>query len=238
MSRKTNSATADDPTVSRIVIPLDSDGAIDWDQVRPSNRSQLLETVNNDVTILEHIGIAHESDGTGEEGEDGAPLPEITNENIKTGLDIITQANALLFRMVAPMILSHPLKSVQAKRKIPLQIDADIALKAFLLTEEQHKELDPRAMRLAKKYVPAASKKYLDVWMFAAMYMKYTADNAQKAMAAQIQRDGKKMMEQVAPPSVPIDSDKKPQNGEATSMPTAFTGNEGESLEPGAVPSV
>jgi hypothetical protein len=231
---------------NRLVVPLTASDEIDWESVRPSQKEQLLSIVNNDLAILEHIGISHES---GHITEDGEVLPEITLENVATGLDILSQANALLFRMLAPMVLpSHPLRSLAAGKKVPFELDKDIVLAAFKFTKAQHEEMDPRALRLAQKYMPEAAKKNLDIWLLGGMFLKFSADNAGNAIKMQFERDKKRMQQgpQVVPPQAVPDKDNLkgpapvPPNGHATD--TKMTNEDvevgGESLEPGAEPTV
>jgi hypothetical protein len=231
---------------NRLVIPLSGENEIDWESVRDSQREQLLSTINNDVTILEHIGMSQESAGITENGEE--VLPELTMENVGTGLDILSQANALVFRMLVPMVFPpNPWKSMQAGKRVPMSVDKDIALTCFRFSKEQHAELDPRALRLAKKYMPDVAKKNLDIWLLASMFLKYSIDNASKAVTIQLARDHARVgqqNQQVSPTPAP-DSDNRvvtqPTNGvdHSNDFPAQPTNEEeqgGESLEPGAEP--
>jgi hypothetical protein len=231
---------------NRLVIPLSGENEIDWESVRDSQREQLLSTINNDVTILEHIGMSHESATVGEDGKE--VLPELTIENISAGIDLLSQANALVFRMIAPMVLPpNPFKSAAAGRRVPVTIDKDIALTCFKFSKEQHAELDPRALRLAKKYLPDAAKKNLDIWLLGSMFLKYSIDNATRAVQIQLARDhmqiGKQQSSVPAAPSPDVDNKAtQPTNGvdHSNDFPAQPTNEEeqgGESLEPGVEPT-
>ncbi len=237
MASKVKSDSDPSPSrANRLAIPLTANGNIDWDNIRPSVREQYLSLVNEDVTTLEHIGMAHES-GMGMNTDDGETLPEVTNENVTMALDILCRTNALVFRMAVPKLIAHPVKSQIAKKRVPLEIDLDIATQAFQLTKKQHEELDPRALRLAKKYMPQTARKNLDIWMLVGMFLKYQADNAQTAIKAQISRDILRMNQQQAarpePPKPDVDQSaypaSVPPNGHAPAP-------SGETLEPGFVP--
>src|SRR5271168_5316725 len=174
---------------NRLVIPLTQNNEIDWESVRPSVKEQYLSIVNQDVATLEHIGMAHESTSSDDDVNSTDDFPQITSENIRTAFDILSQTNALAFRMLVPRVFSSPIRSQVEGRKVPLQIDLDIALSCFKLTDKQHAEIDPRAMRLAKKYMPAGVKQNLDIWLLATMYLKFQGDNAVNAMKLQNIRD-------------------------------------------------
>jgi hypothetical protein len=248
MPKKSNIPESDPTEASRIVLPLTSDGKINWDKVRSSQREQFLSVVNDDIITLEHIGMSHDSSGSDneEEGNEGLKL---TTENVGALIDTFNKANTIVFRMVAPLVIPHPIKSRMARKRVPLVIDTDIALSAFTLSEEQHKELDPRALRLAKKYMPEAAKKHLDVYMLLMMYLKYTGENCVSAITKQVNRDIEKMkaevVQQTAPlnqsPAPPPPPPVQPINGHDVSKQQPGSTNddeEGESLEPGAEPVV
>lgn len=182
--------TTEGASVTRLPsIPLASDGNIDWSSVRPSTASTFLNLIENDPKIREHIA---ELNGSG--GGDDAPdlFGGITQENVKAGLDILSQVNALVFRIGAARFMKSPVLRDANNRPLPLVIEPDILEKSFSLTEEQHKELDPRATKIVQKYsgnMPEWAKKHLDVIMFVSMYLKYTSANAQAAIVGQIGRD-------------------------------------------------
>jgi hypothetical protein len=221
---------------NRLVINLTPDNEVDWDALRGSQKQDLLNLVNNDVTILEHIGMSHDSVGDTETGE-GEGAPDISLANVKAFLEGLTKTNAMALTMVVPMFMPHPIKSRMAGRKVPFKIDKDLALQCFTLTKEQHDELDPRAQRLAKKYLPAAARKHLDIWMLGSMYLAYMVENTQTLIQKQLQRDiaAIAQVQSVAPPQKPIDSDAA--NGHAKQeSPSQEPGSTIESLEPGAEP--
>jgi len=147
------------------------------------------------------------------------PFGGLTLANVRTGLDILSQANALVVRVAAPRFMRHPFKRDPATGKpLPLVIDPDILQRCFTLTEEQHKELDPRALRLAQKLsgrMPDWLKRNLDVYMLLGMYVKYTGENALTAMQTQVKRDVE-LARQAAtrrPMQRPVDSDRSPEAG-------------------------
>jgi hypothetical protein len=238
---------------NRLSVPLTPDGGIDWDGMRPSTRARLLSMTGEDATILESIGMAGWVRGNPDAPDgDGGAFPAITEENIRAAIDLLSQSNALIFRMGAARWIKHPLKRTLDGKPVPFVMDMDILTRAFTMTDAQHKELDPRALRLAKKYtseLPDWIKKNLDVYMLAAMYLKYTADNAKTAMGLQIQRDianAVKAQGHVAATARPVDSDARtpspaPGNGHAAhdagmdnAQPGATFSPGPESFEPGS----
>lgn len=226
--------TMDSSRANRLILPLTADNQIDWETLenRPSMKQQYLDLVNNDVPTLEHIGMSHDAGGSHDE-ETGEHLPEITSDNVKAVLDILSRTNALAFRMLAPRVLAHPVKSQIEGRRVPLEIDLDVAMSCFMLTKEQHAELDPRALRLAKKYMPAEAAKHLDIWLLVGMYLKFTADNGINAIKVQVDRDVSRIKTRAAQSAgnpTPVDNDAgiKP-NGHAPEEGSSI----GESFEPG-----
>lgn len=239
-NKKPTNPDDDRSLANRLVIPLNQDNSIDWESTRESMKNQLLSIVNNDVTILEHIGMSHESGENDLEGMSGSDLEgEITTANVAAFLDGLTKTNALFVSMIIPRVLAHPIKSRMEGKRVPLNIDKDIALANFSLTPEQHKELDPRAERLARKYMPASARKHLDVIMLGSMYLNYMTLNIKNTIEAQLKKDLKEIMQggtSTAPPQAPIDTDKpSPVNGHA---PEAKFNEEviAESFEPGHEP--
>ena len=251
MAKKANIENGEMNRANRLIIPLTADDQIDWESVRPDQRKQIMSTVMDDVPILEHIGMAHVDTGNGDNTDiDGESAEgQVTIENVKAGLDILTRTNALLFRLVAPRIFADPILSQRQQRRVPLAIDMDIAIGSFGLTEKQHAELDPRALRLAKKYIPEAAKKNLDVILLCTQLLKYQAESVQVALKAQSERNMEraKRMTPIGQAPVP-DTDKKviPPNGHApepsvmnpNAQPGATDDTGGESLDPGAEPVV
>lgn len=234
--RKTEEVDGEITRGARLIIPLTGDNEVDWSAVRPAAKEQLLNIANNDVTILEHIGMAHES-GNNDDGESSDFEGDITQANVKMLLDSLTKANAIVAAMIIPRFVSHPFKRRADGKRVPFTIDRNIALSNFALTESQHAELDPRAERLAKKYMPAAARKHLDVIMLASMYMHYMEQNLEATVKAQVKYDIANVQSapQVAPPQAPIESDVsvKPNGHAPESVPEEpFS----ESLEPGHEP--
>ena len=224
----------------RISIPLADDGSIDWSGMRPSTRNRILDEVGPDIAakLIEHNG----GGGDSEMAETG---PAITAENVRTAIDLMSQANALIFSMAAPHLLKHPLKrDAKTGRPLPLTIDKDIALVAFRLTDAQHDELDPRAARIAQRYatrMPEWLKKNFDAYVLGVMFLKFQAENAKNAITAQLTRDVAVYRAAQAQPQPPIDSD-QPINGRDRTHTDVHTSEsvpeqpDGESLEPGAEP--
>jgi hypothetical protein len=163
-------------------------------------------------------------------GEDGADTAEpdlfggITLENIRSMLDVLGQANIIAVRMVGPRFLRHPFKKdAKTGRPAPLVIDPDILAASFTLTEKQHAELDPRALRIAQKYshkMPDWLKRHLDLYMLCGMYIKYTGENALTAMQTQIKRDIELVRQAAArqPKTRPIDTDARPHDDQAVRL--------------------
>jgi hypothetical protein len=172
---------------SRISLPLLDDGTVDWDHVRPSTMEKFAVIVKTDKNVRDTY---EEAFGPPPGGE--SPFGGITEENVATGLDLVCNINALVFRVAAARFVKNPFVKDKAGRPVPLVIDEDILSRTFRLTPEQHKELDPRATRLAEKYsrdLPEWLKKNMDLYMFASMFLAYTAQNAKTALQAQIARD-------------------------------------------------
>ena len=175
---------------SQLKIPLLPDGSIDWDGMRGSQHDRILSMVNNDPTILEYIGMSHLAEtGNGDEVE--VAKLEITAENVGIAIDSLSKANAKIFGFISHL-MPHPILKRADGKKVPFVIAPDILNSCFTLTEKQHKELDPRALRLAKKHakqLPNWLKKDFDFYMLAAMFLKFQGDNATNAMKAQVLRD-------------------------------------------------
>lgn len=227
----------------RITLPLTADGEnFDFETMRSSQKERFAKLVNDNASeILAAGGYETVADGeAGAEIEQPDLFGGISQENIRTGLDILSQANALALKIVAPMVMKHPFKKDSKTGKpLPFVLDVDVLQQAFMLSEEQHKELDPRALKVAQKYsghMPEWLKKNLDVYMLCGMYLRYTAANAQKAIQVQFNRDlelaKQEKIKQAAVTRRPIkpDSD-SPSNGEAglePPTPPTATGGIGE----------
>jgi hypothetical protein len=194
MAKKSDDATGA-PSRGRISLPLAPDGSgFAWDQMRSSTKRALFDAVMADPRrIYDEVGEPIPGD-TGDTGEAAPDLfGGLTIENVRAGLDILSQANILAFRVVAPRIIKHPFKKNSATgRPLPLVIDPDILASSFNLTDKQHAELDPRALKVANKYshkMPVWMKEHLDLVMLGTMYLKYTGENAMRAMQTQVMRD-------------------------------------------------
>lgn len=204
---------------NRLSLPLTDEGVIDWEHVRPSTRQKFADIVSNDPDALEAIGLSATQDGT----EEGADIFEgVTEENVRVGLDIISQANALIFNAFAPKVLKHPFKKINGK-PAPFMFNPELLKDCFTLTAEQHEELDPRALKLAQKHgnvLPEWFKKHMDVYMLVFMYLRYTAENAKRAITEQLRADIQAAQAQNAKQAAqrPIDSDARPTNGRTESF--------------------
>jgi hypothetical protein len=224
-------------SIPKLTLPLVEDGSgIDWERVRPSNKNKFTSLIANDPVaraVLVPVGV----DGKPEVDTFGG----ITEANVRVALDIVSQAESLVFGIAFAKIKKHPFKKLPSTNTpAPFLIEPDILTAAFTLTEEQHTEIDPRALRIAQKYgkgMPDWLQKNLDVYMLIGMYLKFTAANAANAIKSQILRDVAVAQEvlrkraQVAPAS-PVETDKpKPEatNGKASRVIS-------ESFEPGHVP--
>jgi hypothetical protein len=182
---RTTTGDSEAGKASRLSLPLTNDGLIDWEHVRGSTAEKVLYVVQNDPEIAKFA-----------KGEDGADVADVfgglTAENVSKGLDALCTVNAMVFRVGAAKFIKHPLLKTADGKPVPLFFDQDILDKSFGLTEKQHAELDPRATRLAQKYsgkMPAWLKDNLDLYMFASMFLAYTAENARNVMSAQLNRD-------------------------------------------------
>jgi hypothetical protein len=209
-------------TAKRLSIPLTDDGFVDLAHMRASTLEKFDELIKTDPAIRDAFQTAHGAPDGGEPS-----LAEgLTQANVAAGLDILQSTNALVFRIAAARFISHPVLKDKNGKPVPLVIDPDVLQSAFSLTPKQHAELDPRAHRLALKYageMPEWLKKNLDLYMFGAMFLSYTAENAKNALGQQIKRDVSRVNEQwrqqtmATPKTMPPDSDvPKPGNGHAT----------------------
>lgn len=203
----------------RISLPLAPDGSgFAWEQMRPSTKRALFDAVMADPRrIYEEVGepIPGDTDDPTATAEPDL-FGGLTLENVRAGLDILSQINVLAFKMVAPRIVKHPFKRHPATGKpLPLVIDPDILQSAFALTDKQHAELDPRALKVANKYshkMPAWMRDNLDLVMLGTMYVRYTGENAVRAIKTQVVRDlaaAKAEHERRTKPQ-PDDTDKPP----------------------------
>jgi hypothetical protein len=208
-----------DTGAARLSIPLTPDGRIDLGRMRPSTAQKLVDLIRTDPTVRETL-----DEGKAQEDTTVDLFGGITEENVSKGLDLLQAANALFFRIGAAKWIKHPLLKDAKGNPVPLILDEKILSQAFALTPEQHKELDPRATRLAEKYsgkLPDWLKENLDLYMFCSMFLTYTAQNAKLAIETQVKMDyaraHKQMMDQQQTARNPqSDSDvRRPANGEA-----------------------
>lgn len=218
----------------RISLPLDAEGGIDWENVRGSARKAFLNAVENDVTTLEHIGMAHTGTAV-DPAADGEGLDlEITQQDVHNALDEIFAAESAIFRVFAAKFIKHPLMRDRDGKPVPMIIEPDIADRSFKLTEKDHKALDARVTRQVKRIpVPEWMKKNLDLWMIGIYLGKATLTNVQTAMKDQIKRDLQRAMEhqaqQAAKHNPRPDTDARPQQ-QAPPATVTVPAEEGESL--------
>ncbi len=217
MGRQRDNAATDEPgRRDRISLPLAPDGSgFVWEKMRASTKRALFDAVMADPRrIYDEVGEPVPGD-TGDDPGGGEldPFGGITLENVRTGLDILSQVNALAVRVVGPRFIKHPFKKDPTTGKpLPLVIDPDILQTAFTLTEAQHKELDPRALKEAQKLsgkMPEWVKQHMNLCILACMYIKYTGENALTAMQTQVKRDAAlaQQAQQRAARPMPGDSD-------------------------------
>lgn len=226
-------ASSDGRTLNRLSIPLTETGLLDWDRVRGSTAQKLLELLRDDNKLA-----AEFDELRGIKGQDDPQMDlfgGITEENVHSILDGISKANAAVFQFVAAKWIKHPLPFMQdgAGKRLPLVIEPDI-LQKMEFSEKQHKELDPRGVRIAKRYernMPHWLKEHFDIYMFATMFLAYSAENAKTVLNAQLTRDLKRVQDSFARAQAakarPVDTDvpiqkSSPTNGEDKNPPLEF----------------
>ena len=218
---------------ARITLPLTEDeNAIDWSRVRQSTARKFEGILQSDPNIR---AAYKEANGIQELTE--TPF-DITEANVHSLLDGMATINASIFQLIFAKWVPHPLaKHIPSFRDdkgkpVKFLIEPDI-LQGMKFTEEQHKELDPRAVRIARRYqdnMPMWLKKNLDLYLFGAMFLGYVAENAKMVMQAQVMKDFDRVQTHIrqaqAKQARPIDSDvpKKrstpvPINGEDAEAP-------------------
>jgi hypothetical protein len=174
----------------RITLPLTLDGtSVDWEHVRPSTAEKFEGLLRTDPNIKRAYQEENQILAPGEIPEELA----ITEANVGKLLDLVNSANALIFQWVAAKWIKHPLgfRDVNGK-PVPFIIEPDILQSSMQLTQEQHKELDSRGVKIAKRFedrMPEWLKRNFDIYMFASMFISYTAGNMKTAMVSQVQRD-------------------------------------------------
>lgn len=198
-------------STNRLSLPLTDEGAIDWEHVQQRTKEKFASVVSSDPDALEMIGLAS---GGGDDVEVSVISEGITDENIKAFIDAVSKAVALGSGFVISKIKTHPfLVDKDSQKPIPLKIRPDILLKCSTLTDEQHKELDPRVKKIVDKHtkeLPEAIKKHLDLWMLAGMFLKYNMENVASALEMQIKGEIKALQDkQNSVKPTPIDTDRK-----------------------------
>jgi hypothetical protein len=172
--------------VSRLSIPLTSDGFVDLSSMRSSSLAKLDHIISNDPNVRQRL------DEVMGHTESPDAFSGITEENVGAALDGFQAANAFVFRILAAKLVKHPLLKDQHGKPLPLVLDPQILSTTFAFSAKQHAELDPRAAKLAQKYsdkMPDWLKKNLDLYMFGMMMLSYTAENAKAVVELQIKRD-------------------------------------------------
>jgi hypothetical protein len=171
----------------RITLPLNAEGtAVDWEHVRPSVAERFEGLLQTDENIKKAYQEVHGG------GPELPPEFAISEENVRKLLDGIASINAFVFQFVAAKWIPHPLKFTGPDGK-PLHfvIEPDI-MQGMQFTSAQHRELDPIGVRIAKKYedaLPSWLKENFDVYVFGAMFIAYSAENAKAVIMAQVGRD-------------------------------------------------
>ena len=218
-------------------LPLLESGAVDWDHVRPTTAQKFLDVLRNDPKVREEY---NEMNGLGEDEID--PFGGISQENIRTAIDGIAKANAAIFQFIAAKWIKHPL-GLQDSNGRPLTLVIDHAsLAKMQFTPEQHAEMDPRGVKIAQKYagkMPEWLKKHFDLYMLAAMFLSYSAENAKSVIGSQIQKDFLRYQQAVETvkqmnrrgPQADSDVPKRPTNGVDTNPPVEFSQPDGEEPE-------
>lgn len=213
-----------------LTLPLDSDGDVDWSKVRESTKEKFKSVLSSDATTLEMVADIFKDMETDDETPE---RPKITEDNIGAAIDQINLACSMSLALLVGKFKKHPFVRGPQGQQVPLSISPNVVMTVSELTPAQHKELDPRGLALANKYIPKVPSKiteHLDLIMFGFMFLKYQQQNLSKMVATQIALDIKASMQvnQAKPKVVPPDSD-RPTNGQAGP-------HEGESLDPGFIP--
>jgi hypothetical protein len=216
-------AKADDAPTSgraaRLSLPLLPDGTVDWNSCRSSTVEKILTILKTDPKVQSEVVELRQA------AEESASLFEgITTENVSSALDFIAKANATVMQMVGAKFIKHPLLKDKTGKPLPFLLSPD-SLKHMEFSDKQHAELDPRATRIAQKYgnkMPDWMKEHLDLYIFGAMFIGYTAENAKAVMTAQVTEDLKRLqaaaMAAAQPRGPQPDSDVRP-NGRDRVVP-------------------
>lgn len=251
MGRPPKDATKNDATpnaTNRFSFNTTPDGQIDWAGMRPSTRSRLRDIVDHDTDVNpDKWGITNDPEN--EAGvEDDLGALTMTQADCAAALDALCATNGIAFRFGAARFIKHPLKRLANNQPAPFLIDPDIIQAAFTLTEKQHKQLDPRLERIARKKMknaPEWVKKNMDLIMLGSLFLKATADNAKAALQAQFVRDlgiARKQEANAAATNKPVDTDApavgQPTNGHDRSAAQPGSSYEGPTLEPGETSAI
>lgn len=222
-----------------LTLKLDDDGTVDWGRTKESTKEKFKAILSSDPTALEMVADALKDVGDDEEGEAGE-TPHITADNVGALIDQINLGCAAGIALLVGKFKKHPILRTPQGQPHKLVISPDVLLKTSQLTPQQHEELDPRALKVAKKYegkIPAAVREHMDIWLLAIMFLKYQQQNFSKMVATQVALDIRAVtMKQAAAPPKPIPPDSDKVNGQSTAPPPPAQDQGGESLEPGFIP--
>ena len=180
---------------SKIVLKMDENGLILWDEVSDSNKQKFAASVSSDPIALEMIGLAAEGGGLAD-GSGGLPLgpPPISEKNVAMVLDTLAWVQGLVFTKA-------------------LKFDSDISKEVCKFTPEEHKDLDEMGARIANKHAPELLKKYQDEIFFAGMLAFTMSLQLQRARQMQKDRNEQKVAAEVSKSKRPI--------GEVLAMPSS-----------------
>lgn len=161
---------------SRLSLPLNNEGTIDWDRARDSQKEKFTQAVLNSPETLEMIGLA--AGATGEQ-------QGWSEESIRFGLDLISMVNSFVFRMAS-------------KKVMGTQVDADVASQCFAFSDEKdhngksdYDKLVPPTQRLADRAIHV-DPKYQDLILLGTALAAIVGKQAQTALEMQSERDEKK----------------------------------------------
>lgn len=178
------------PARRTLSLPITDQGTLNWEGIRGSTAQKLLELLQRDDKLASEFDEARGLT----RGEDNEPdlFGGVTQENIHSMLDWLSKANASLLQLVAAKFMPHPLGlKDESGKQLKLFVEPDV-LDVMQFNEKQHAELDPRALRIAKKYehkMPSWLRQHFDLYMFGSMFLAYTAENAKAVIGVQVQRD-------------------------------------------------
>lgn len=180
----------------RLWLPLTDDGTqVDWAHVRPSTAARFEGLLKTDPNIRK----AYQEENGIREDEEPFDLG-LSEENVRKLLDGITTVNAMIFQLAAAKWIKHPFAVDANGKKLPFILEPE-SLRHMHFTDAQHRELDPRATKVAKKYegkMPDWLKEHFDLYVFGAMFISYTAENAKATITAQVRRDMERAKENYA----------------------------------------